>query len=163
MVRVSLLLKFNALAVAAVVLATFLAVAPLRAAIIWTEGEAAVKSDVKRHPWWYDKVDKSQLSGGDMISNWSDKPGNLEYSVLAPKAGEYDFWVRANPIGTKLSYQINGAAATEIDLEQRSARECEHRRGRQTRLAVPGLGPCGKGDAQARCEFRLLPDAQRQQ
>ncbi len=81
MVRVSLLLKFNALAVAAVVLATFLAVAPLRAAIIWTEGEAAVKSDVKRHPWWYDKVDKSQLSGGDIISNWSDKPGKIEYSV----------------------------------------------------------------------------------
>jgi hypothetical protein len=118
MMRVLRLLKSNALAVAAAVLATFLAGAPLRAAILWTEGEAAVKSDVKRHPWWYDKVDKSQLSGGDMISNWSDKPGNIEYSVVAPQAGEYDFWVRANPIATKLSYQINGGAATEIDLSK---------------------------------------------
>jgi hypothetical protein len=88
------------------------------AAVIWTEGENPVKADVTRHPWWYDKVDKSQLSGGDFISNWGDKPGTIEYSVTAPAAGDYDFWVRANPIGTKLSYQLNGGPATEIDLNR---------------------------------------------
>jgi hypothetical protein len=89
----------------------------LRASIIWTEGEEAVKADVKRHPWWYDKVNKDELSGGDFISNWSDTPGNLTYSVTAPKAGEYDFWVRANPVGTKLSYQINDGPVADIDLQ----------------------------------------------
>jgi hypothetical protein len=99
-------------------LTTFLSGPSLYAAVIWTEGEKPVKADVKRHPWWYDKVTKDQLSGGDFISNWSDKPGEIEYAVTAPKAGEYDFWVRANPIGTKLSYQINGGAAAEIDLNK---------------------------------------------
>ena len=81
-------------------------------------GRNAVKANVKRHPWWYDKVKRDLLSGGDFISNWSDKPGNLEYAVTAPKAGQYEFWVRANPVATKLSYQINGGPAVEIDLNR---------------------------------------------
>lgn len=90
----------------------------LRAAVIWVEGENPIKANVKRHPWWYDKVKKAELSGGDLISNWGDKPGEIEYSVTAPKAGEYDFWIRANPNGTKLSYQLNGATAAEIDMNK---------------------------------------------
>jgi len=106
------------LAIAATALAVLIATAPLRAALIWTEGEKPVKADVKRHPWWYDKVNKDQLSGGDFISNWSDKPGEIEYAVTAPAAGEYEFWVRANPVATKLAYQINGGPSTEIDLNK---------------------------------------------
>src|SRR5437660_1594603 len=86
------------------------------AAVIWTEGEKPAKADVHRHPWWYDKVKQDQLSGGDFISNWSDKPAQIEYKVAAPQAGEYAFWVRANPVDTKLSYDINGGGATEIDF-----------------------------------------------
>jgi hypothetical protein len=104
--------------VIAAVLATCIATVPLRAAVIWTEGEKPAKADVRRHPWWYDKVKKDQLSGGDFISNWSDKPGQIEYAVTAPAAGDYDFWVRANPVGTKLSCQINDGPATEIDLNK---------------------------------------------
>src|SRR6201992_2012458 len=99
----------------AAIAASLLATTP-RAAIIWTEGEKFVKADVKRHPWWYDKVKKDQLSGGDYISNWSDKPGEIEYAVSAHNAGAYEFWVRTMPVGTKLSYTIAGVPATEIDL-----------------------------------------------
>jgi hypothetical protein len=91
---------------------------PARAAVIWTEGEKPAKSNAHRHPWWYDKVNLDQLSGGDFISNWSDKPADLEYKIAAPQPGEYEFWVRANPVGAALSYEINGAGAAEIDLKK---------------------------------------------
>ncbi|HWE01145.1 MAG TPA: hypothetical protein VG326_01955 [Tepidisphaeraceae bacterium] len=101
---------------ALICLALLLACNPLRAGVIWVEGEKPVKSNVKRHPWWYDKVNRDLLSGGDFISNWSDQPGEAEYSVTAPKAGEYDFWTRANPVGAALSYKIDAGAWTPIDL-----------------------------------------------
>jgi hypothetical protein len=103
---------------ASVFLMRLLVCTPLRAAIIWIEGENPAKADVQRHPWWYDKVKKDQLSGGDFISNWSDKPGVIEYTVTGAKAGEYEFWVRANPVQTKLSYQINTGSPTEIQLDK---------------------------------------------
>ena len=87
-----------------------------RAALIWIEGENPTSSDVTRHPWWYDKVKSDELSGGDMISNWDEnKIGKLEYKFQSPKAGQYEFWVRANPTG-KLSYQLNGGAWTPIEM-----------------------------------------------
>jgi hypothetical protein len=71
-----------------------------------------------RHPWWYDKVKRDQLSGGDFISNWNDKQaGEATYSVQAPTDKEYVFWVRANPVGTKLSYRLDGGAWTLIDMK----------------------------------------------
>ncbi|HET6251399.1 MAG TPA: hypothetical protein VFE47_27185 [Tepidisphaeraceae bacterium] len=104
------------LIITAAAIGTFLSASPLRAAVIWTEGEKPAKADVKRHPWWYDKVNTDALSGGDFISNWSDKPGVIEYAITAPKAGDYEFWVHANPVATKLSYALNGGAETEIDM-----------------------------------------------
>jgi hypothetical protein len=97
---------------------------------IWVEGESAKSSTMKRHPWWYDRVKKDQLSGGDFISNWSDKPGEATYAFAVPAAvgathgvaqGEalprpYVFWVRANPVATKLSYKLDDADWTLINL-----------------------------------------------
>src|SRR5665213_2704929 len=88
----------------------------LHAAVIWIEGENPVKASVKRMPFWYDKVNKDDLSGGDFISHWGAQPGEIEYSITAPTAGEYEFWVRANPQNAKLSFQLNDAPAAEIDL-----------------------------------------------
>lgn len=86
---------------------------------IWIEGEKPTRSTMTRHPWWYDKVRKDQLSGGDFLSNWSDKlPGEAEYAFSAPEAAEYEFWVRANPVGTRLSYRLNGGEWALIDLEK---------------------------------------------
>lgn len=109
--------------IAIALLSVLLPASSLRATVIWVEGENPVKSNVTRHPWWYDKVHKDQLSGGDFISNWSAKPAEIEYSAAAPKAGSYDFWVRANPIATKLAYKINDGEWTEIDMnkEQRES------------------------------------------
>ena len=92
---------------------------PARAAWIWVEGEAPARAEVRRHPWWYDQVKKDQLSGGDFISHWDGgKSGLVEYEFRAPRAGAYAFWVRANPVGTRLSYRLNGGDWTPIDLEK---------------------------------------------
>jgi len=32
---------------------------------VWIEGEKPVKAAMNRHPWWYDQVDRAQLSGGE--------------------------------------------------------------------------------------------------
>ena len=54
---------------------------------IWIEGEAPKSQNMTRHPWWYDKVKKDQLSGGDFISNWTDKqPGEATYDFRAKAA-----------------------------------------------------------------------------
>ncbi len=72
---------------------------------------------MNRHPWWYDQVKRDQLSGGDFISNFNkDKVGEAEYRFTAKEPGEYNFWVRANPLQSKLSYQLNGGPETVIDL-----------------------------------------------
>lgn len=87
-----------------------------RASWIWVEGEKPVRSTMHRHPWWYDKVKVDQLSGGDLISNFHDKaPGEALYRVNAPQAGEYELWVRANPVATRLAYMVNDGKWTDID------------------------------------------------
>ena len=82
---------------------------------IWVEGEAPQSQSMNRHPWWYDKVKKDQLSGGDFISNWSTKPGEATYAFPAPTTKEYVFWVRANTISTRLSYKLDHGEWQPID------------------------------------------------
>ena len=84
---------------------------------IWIEGESSQSQTMTRHPWWYDKVKKDQLSGGDFISNWNGKqPGEATYAFRAKTGGAYVFWVRANPVGTKLSYQLDGGPWQPTDM-----------------------------------------------
>jgi hypothetical protein len=84
---------------------------------IWIEGEKPSVNKMNRHPWWYDQVKRDQFSGGDFISNFNkDKAGEAEYRFSAKSAGEYEFWVRANPLSATLSYSLNGGAETAIDL-----------------------------------------------
>ena len=90
-------------------------------AVIWIEGEKPTRQSMHRHPWWYDQVNKELLSGGDFISNWDDtKAGEAEYDFAAPQAGEYEFWVRANPVGTRLSFALNGEGWTPIEMSKKS-------------------------------------------
>ena len=85
--------------------------------VIWIEGENPAANKMNRHPWWYDKVKRDQLSGGDFISNFSkESVGEADYRFTAAKAGEYEFWVRANPVQSTLSYSLNGGADMPIDL-----------------------------------------------
>ncbi len=86
---------------------------------IWIEGERPAKSDVTRHPWWYDKVKKDVLSGGEWISNFSkEKEGLAEYEFGVIVADTYAFWMRANPLSAKLSYQLDSEAWVPIDLSK---------------------------------------------
>ncbi len=74
---------------------------------------------MNRQPWWYDQVKKDQLSGGDWISNFEpNKVGEAEYSVTVKEAGKFDFWVRANPASTRLSYKLNESDWRPIDFGQ---------------------------------------------
>lgn len=92
---------------------------PLPAAWIWIEGEAPATDHMHRHPWWYDQVKRDQFSGCDFISNFDkDQPGEADYRFTAKQAGDYEFWVRANPLAAKLSYALNGGVDTPIDLAQ---------------------------------------------
>ncbi len=55
--------------------------------------------------------------GGDFISNFSpDKVGEAAYAVTAREGGQYDFWVRANPVQSRLSYRLGDGPWTPIDL-----------------------------------------------
>lgn len=93
--------------------------APARAGWIWIEGEKPTVNKMNRHPWWYDQVKREQFSGGDFISNFStDKAGEAEYRFTAATAGDHEFWVRANPVQSKLSYALNGGADTAIELSR---------------------------------------------
>jgi hypothetical protein len=105
-------------AIAALALTAFGVRSARGADYIWIEGEAAQAQTMTRHPWWYDRVKRDQLSGGDFISNWNEKQaGEATYVVQAPADNEYVLWVRANPVATKLSYQLDGGDWTLIDMK----------------------------------------------
>lgn len=98
-------------------LALLLALQPAaRADTIWIEAEKPDSSSMNRHPWWYDKVNNDELSGNAWISNFhKDKPGAATYTFEAP-AGAYNFWLRANPVASKLSYTLDNAPEKEVDF-----------------------------------------------
>ncbi len=74
---------------------------------------------MSRHPWWYDQVKKNLLSGGDWISHWSDdRDGTIEYALQVPATAHYHFWIRANPVGTRLAYRMDSGAWTPIDMAE---------------------------------------------
>ena len=86
---------------------------------IWIEGEAPSESTMHRHPWWYDKVKRDALSGGDWISNFDkDHEGVATYKFDVPAPGDYTLWVRANPaVHARLSWQLGGGPWNEIDFK----------------------------------------------
>jgi len=90
-----------------------------RAAWVWVEGEKPSHADVHRNPYWYDLVKRDGLSGGDFLSHWDDKtPGESAYKVDIPGDGDYDFWVRANPVNARLSYRVDDRHWTPVDLNK---------------------------------------------
>lgn len=93
-----------------------LRVAALRAEWVWVEGEKPAQASVIRHSW-YSQVQRDQLSGGELLSHYSsNQPGEAKYEFQASAAGEYDFWVRANPVQTRMAYRLNGGEWTAIDF-----------------------------------------------
>jgi hypothetical protein len=104
---------------ACVLTAGILATTFAKGSVIWVEGEKPIRSTMHRHPWWYDQVKRDQFSGADFISNFDEKqPGEAWYRFEAAKAGDYEFWVRANPVLARLFYRINSDPWTEITLDK---------------------------------------------
>ncbi|WP_367870485.1 hypothetical protein [Luteolibacter sp. Populi] len=90
---------------------------------IWIEGESAAESKVAKHPWYHGEVKKDELSGGDFISHFSkEHPGTARYDIETA-GGDYEFWVRANPIQSKISYQVDGGTFQPIDMAKRQTGE----------------------------------------
>lgn len=93
--------------------------APLAAETIWIEGESPTRDQVSRHPWWYDKVKKDALSGGDWLSHFDEqKEGRASYDVNVRDGGTFAFWVRANPVKSKLLVAIDGQKEQPIDFSK---------------------------------------------
>ncbi len=87
------------------------------AASIWVEGEAAKETEADNHPWYGGQVKKDLLSGGDFISNFGGKkPVETVVEFDVPEGGDYTFWMRVNPVGAKLSVDINDGGKREISL-----------------------------------------------
>ena len=90
----------------------------LPAASVWIEGEAATSTNTKKHPWYGGEVKKDLLSGGDFVSHFDGKkPAEIIFKFDAPEAGNYTFWIRVNPVGAKLSVEINGGDKQEVSLK----------------------------------------------
>ena len=95
-----------------------------KGAFLWIEGEDAKTKNVKAHPWWYDKVKRDKLSGGNWLHHFDEKKeGTAEYELKIPAKGDYHFWIHANPVGAKLSYQLDKDPWTLIDKIDKKARD----------------------------------------
>jgi hypothetical protein len=84
---------------------------------IWIEGEDFTDAKVSRHPWYHGESRSAPLSGKDFVSHYSDDaPGEVHYQVTVEKAGDYELWVRANPVQARLLRRIGAGEWREIDL-----------------------------------------------
>lgn len=92
---------------------------PLHAAVLWVEGETSTKHSMNRHPWWYDQVKKEAFSGGDFLSNFSEeKSAEASYTIKVEQAGQYEFWIRGNPIQSTLSAACNDDKFFKVDTKK---------------------------------------------
>ena len=82
----------------------------------WIEGEKPSRTTMNRHPWWYEKVKRTELSGGDFIANFDqNKAGEADYLVTAKEPGTYQLYLRGNPIQCSMSLRISGGEWQKID------------------------------------------------
>ena len=86
---------------------------------IWVEGENATAKQVTPNAWYSEAVRKEQMSGGGWLSHFSPtSDGTARYDLSAAKDGDYVLWVRGNPVGAALAYQVDGGSWTEIDTSK---------------------------------------------
>lgn len=86
--------------------------------LIWIEGEDAASSNMQRHGW-YDSVKKAELSGQDWLSHFQagESPQAL-FRFEASDEGEYDLWLRANPVGSSMSIRVNKGDWKEVSFDK---------------------------------------------
>jgi len=89
---------------------------------VWIEGEDAVRSEVARHPWYHGEVKRGELSGGEFLSHFSkDREGSAEYAFELGEPGEYELWIRANPVQSRMQLRIDEGEEQAVDFKRRQA------------------------------------------
>ena len=74
--------------------------------LLWIEGEQATESRVIPHPW-YDQVQKDRISDGKLLSHFDNtQSGQATYVLTIPADGRYEFWVRGNPVQSRMEYRL---------------------------------------------------------
>ncbi|MCA9279138.1 MAG: hypothetical protein H6815_14260 [Phycisphaeraceae bacterium] len=74
---------------------------------IWIEGEDATTKNVTQHSW-YNSVTTDVLSGTRWLSHFDEnKEGTASYTFDVQVEDEYTFWLRANPVASKLSVRLD--------------------------------------------------------
>jgi hypothetical protein len=92
--------------------------------VIWIEGESAAGSKVAKHPWYDGQVKRDQLSGGDFISHFSkEHPGTASFDFEVKADGDLELWVRANPVQSRIVYQLDGGKDVALDMTSRKTGE----------------------------------------
>lgn len=84
---------------------------------IWIEAESADSQKIQRNGW-YDSTKREMLSGKAWLGHFGNSPGTANYSFEVPADGSYALWLRANPVGTKMKYRINGGTWLNVDFTQ---------------------------------------------
>jgi hypothetical protein len=76
---------------------------------IWIEGENATRKQVSHHGW-YDSVRKEVLSGSEWLSHFDEnREGTAAFDFTVEQTGDFTFWLRANPVASKLSWKLENA------------------------------------------------------
>jgi len=87
------------------------------AASVWREGENPDRATMQEHGW-YNSVQQDQLSEGAWLSNFGDREGTASYDLEIPADGQFAVWVRINPTGAKLSWQLGDSAWREVPMNR---------------------------------------------
>ena len=86
---------------------------------IWIEGESCTQHTMRRHSW-YDSVVKTNLSGGDWLSHFSEgATPEATFTFDVTEGGSYHFWIRCNPVAqARLEYQLDRGQWQSLDFSQ---------------------------------------------
>lgn len=86
--------------------------------LLWIEGESAESNNMREHGW-YNSVRTTELSGGAWLSHFAggDMPV-AKYEFAADAGGDYEFWMRVNPIAAELSVRLNGEDWIQVPLRK---------------------------------------------
>lgn len=88
-------------------------------ASIWIEAEAASQKSIQNNGW-YSSVKQGALSGEGLLAHWGNQMGNAQYQVEVSEAGDYVFWLRANPVATKIQFRIGDGKWSDLQIKGRS-------------------------------------------
>jgi hypothetical protein len=89
----------------------------LNADTIWLEGEQADETSLTSHSW-YGNIKTQSLSGESLAHHWDpNKAGLLRFHFKVPEEQTYTLWLRANPVQSALTWQVDGESEQEVNFK----------------------------------------------